>query len=83
METGCPTCGYELAATIEAGLHRCPECGASFVVELGAPVKGGWLVRLRPDEKRVSGRWLIVGFFVLFAIVLVITVVYGGRGLAP
>ncbi|MHC4448071.1 MAG: hypothetical protein ACYSXF_09875 [Planctomycetota bacterium] len=39
--------------------------------------------QLRRGEKRVSGRWLIVGFFVLFVIVLVLTVVYGGRGLAP
>ncbi len=80
METGCPTCGYDLAATIEAGLHRCPECGAGFVM---APVSGGWTVRLRSDEKRVSGRWLILGFIILFVLMLVFTLVYGGRGLAP
>ena len=82
-EMVCPKCGYDLFATIDAGLHRCPECGAGFVLELGAPVKGGRLVRLRPDEKRVTGRWLIVGLFVLLGIFLVITVVYGRRGLAP
>ena len=79
----CPKCDYDLSATIDAGLHQCPECGASFVVELGIPVKGGWLVRLRPDEKRVSGRWLILALFVLLGIVLLVTVIYGGRGLPP
>ena len=83
MARACPQCGYDVSATIDAGIHRCPECGAGFVVELRFPVKGGYLVRLRPDEKRVSGRWLIVALFLLLGIVLVFTVVYGGRGLAP
>ncbi len=83
MARACPKCGYDVSATIDAGIHRCPECGAGFVVELRFPVKGGYLVRLRPDEKRVSGRWLMVALFVLLGIILVITVVYGRRGLAP
>ena len=83
MARACPRCGYDLSATIDAGLHRCPECGAGFVVELGAPVKCGRLVRLRPDEKRVGGHWLIVAIFVLLALVLLITLLLGGNVLVP
>ena len=81
MATACPKCGYDLSATIGARLHRCPECGAGFVVELGIP--GGWLIGLRPDERRVSGRWLILALFVLLGIVVLVTVIYGSRGLQP
>ncbi len=93
MARACPKCGYDVSATIDAGLHRCPECGAGFVVEpghptslpweLGIPVKGGRLVRLRPDEKRVSGHWLIVAIFVLLGLVVLITLLLGGNVLVP
>jgi len=68
----CPTCLYNLTATIDAGLLRCPECGYAFTLhEFTAVSKEGRLIRLRHDEKRISGRRFIL-MFLLLAIVLVI-----------
>jgi len=30
----CPSCRYDLSATVVAGLNRCPECGCRFDLKL-------------------------------------------------
>ena len=66
----CPVCRYELAATIEAGRNRCPECGWQFTAKdlwvLFEKADAAGMPRsLSPHERRLSGRKLVLGFLAL------------------
>ena len=72
----CPVCKYDLAATIDVGLLRCPECGYAFTLhEFTAVSKEGRLARLRPDEKRIGGRRFVLMLMLLIIVLVVMGVV--------
>ncbi|MCH8164381.1 MAG: hypothetical protein IH889_02110 [Planctomycetes bacterium] len=72
----CPTCRYNLTATIDAGLLRCPECGYAFTLhEFTTVSKEGRLIRLRHDEKRISGRRFVLMLLLLILVLVIMGVV--------
>lgn len=70
----CPMCGYDLSATVAAGLHTCPECGWTFSDEeialLGPSNPEGAPRSLRPQERRIGGPALLI----ILAIVTILLV---------
>lgn len=82
MSKPCPMCGYDLTATIENGLNRCPECAFRFTDRdvqnlFDEPDEVGEPKSLSPYDVRFSGKWIIaalvlvvLGFAVAIAIAL-------------
>ena len=70
----CPSCHHSIAAEIEKGLRRCPECDAHFSLrDLGWRESDpqGEPAKLSPHENRLAGPvivGLIIGVFVLILI---------------
>ena len=74
----CPSCQHDIAAAIEKGQRRCPECDEHFSLrDLGwrEADPRGEPAKLSPHENRLSGPVLvgfIIGIFVLILIAFAI-----------
>jgi hypothetical protein len=66
----CPSCRYDLSATVLAGLNRCPECGTCFDAQL---LLAGIYKRDRQDDLRYPILAVIMFAFFLSLLVLSVT----------
>lgn len=70
----CPSCHHGIAAAIEKGLRRCPECDEHFSLrDLGwrEADPHGEPAKLSPHENRLSGP-VLVGFIIVFFVLILI-----------
>jgi hypothetical protein len=72
----CPSCQYDLSATIVAGLSRCPECGSRFEAKLLLAGKYEQRHRYKhgcQDDPRYPILGIIMCAFFLLLLVLSVT----------
>ncbi len=61
---------------MDVGILRCSECGYAFTLhEFTAVSKEGRLIRLRHDEKRISGRRFVLMLLLLIIVLVILGVV--------